>query len=883
MGGNVDRVIPRMATLRSAIVRGGIVFLLFAVFFPISAMAQEVSVEVVPVPALAGEQAQLKIISQEGDPKLLEQPGIPGIKWMPGRSTSMESQIINYKASTKYIAIYFFTPEKEGKIRFPALKVQVGNKKIAANPFDLLVISRKFSARPGGGGKQQDSQQKQGKDKQLKLEDIVFIRASPLVSKPEVYVGEEIPFEIRLYSLNGLNVKCGWPDIQLENAVFKDYSRLNGENPKFAIPFNAREDIDGSTFNTTVFRTAFRIIAPGKVSGKVLVQTVLMIPKDRNSGNRPRDPFNDPFSDDFSLFSPFGAGYDTLKPQLSADIGEIDVKPLPAPEPDSNFLGLVGEWKIDPELSPDTDKVKTGETLTLSLKVRGDGTTETLKAPELKVDGFRIYPPEIDKDKSMPDGTTCTVIRYVLIPVEPGTASVNFNFSSFSPRDGKYSTIPFNRKFKIEKSDEVSSQQIISDTGPAAGTGQKAVEKPKRKNELLNPKTGKGSCVKVPLWGNHIAATGVFFALGILIPLLSEIMLLWRERLVRDPLLRRRLEARRRKGAVMRELRAASADGIHVAVRNHVLPYMNDILGTPPGTSAGELSEHIEDKELAQCLCDAESSSYMPGAVSPSELKDRLIKALGRFSLIAVSMSVLCAAAISAETPKKAEAAKAGPTDPLTCYYNGDFATAAGLLRKEINPSKPNPVLLYNLGDCLYQTGDLPKALVCFERALRLSPRDSDIKENLNLIRRQLMLPELGRSETPADAFMNIRDMLRPDEWLLASSVFFLAAGIFLALRRRFASGGWIGFASASLFMSLLCAAASFSQSQTSYSSENAFIVERNISPHLLPSENSNRASFKFNGGEELKVLEDRNGWLRVRAGSVEGWVEADSIEKLFP
>ncbi len=852
------------------LVRLALPLALLAACFCLPASAQDVSVQVAPVPALAGEQAQLQIVSAEGSPELLEKPQIPGIKWLQGGSSRTETQIINMRTSVRHVSIYPFVPEKEGKTKFPALKVQVGNKKIATNPFELVVMSRKFSVRQPGG-------QKQGQEKQFKFEDIVFMKASPLTEKSEIYVGEEIPFEIRIYSLSGLKFGLGaWPEIQLENAVFRDYSRVNDKNSRFAPPTESSEKIDGNTFNVISIKTAFRIIAPGKVAGKVSVLALLEVPSQKRS----RDPF-----DDFRLFSPFGENYDTVKQELTADIRQFTVKPLPPQEPGSTFLGLVGEWTIAPELSPDSENIKTGETLTLSLKIRGNGTTETLKAPDLKADGFRFYPPETDKDIEMPDGSTCTVIRYVMIPVDPGTASLDFNFSYFSAKEGKYVGAPLSRRFKIEKSKDVSSQQVVSDAGTAAAPEQKGAELPKRKSDLLHPKAAAGPPVELPIWKNHLAATFAFFALGILIPLLTEILLLWRERLVKDPLLRRRLEARRRKGAVMRELRAADAEGIHVAVQNLVLPYLNDLLGAPPGTSAGELSKRIEDKELSQCLCDAESSSYMPGAVSPSELKSRLIKALGRFSAVLISLAALCATALSddqANMPPLPGSRNAA-SDPLACYYNGDFAAAAEMFRKSISQTNPSPGLLYNLGDCLYQTGDLPKALVCFERALRLSPRDSDIKENLNLIKRKLMLPETGRSETPAEAVMNIRDLMRPDEWLLASSLFFLLSGIFIAARRRFASRSWIGFASAAIFISLLCAAASFSQTQTSYSRDTAYIVERNISPHLLPSDNSNRASFKFNGGEEVRLVEERNGWLRVRAGNAEGWIKADCIEKLFP
>ena len=68
-------------------------------------------------------------------------------------------------------------------------------------------------------------------------------------------------------------------------------------------------------------------------------------------------------------------------------------------------------------------------------------------------------------------------------------------------------------------------------------------------------------------------------------------------------------------------------------------------------------------------------------------------------------------------------------------YEKGQFENAAIAYRDIIESGYENADVYYNLGNCYYQTGDIVKALVNYERALRLRADDGDILNNLQLIR----------------------------------------------------------------------------------------------------------------------------------------------------
>ena len=850
----------------------------FLVFYATG--ADDLDVQIEPIPLLIGETAQLKLISSVGSPQLIDFPEIPGVKWLSrSPSSSQQTTIINGRKSSMYISVYPFAATKEGKISIPPLKVSVNSKKTLTEAFEANAFKRKLSVQSQPG-----SDESSGSEKELSaIEDLIFIKAYPLTDKQEVIVGEEIPFEIRLYMLNGLKCEPTWPEIKLENVIFKDYSSVNQQNPLFEPVRTSEEKVKGRNFTVVLFRTAFRPISSGELKGEVSSTCRILIPRDRNQRqNRNRDPF----FGDLDLFSPFSSQYEELKHDLTASVGPIQVKPLPPCPDGSEFLGIVGNWNVIPEIS--TEKLRTGETVTLKLLISGEGTIETLKAPEISIPGFRVYPPEIGKATLVPGGKSRNDIRFVLIPLEEGPASINLNFCYFSTQSGKYVEVPFKRNFTVAKGDSKANTEVFLETVNPNEKIEGSKKKPKP-NGLLAPKKTSGSEFSLPLWENMIFPSMVLFLLAFLIPLGVETGRAWKLKINADPVLKRKMEARSRRSRILREIRKSGDAEIHNTIQNSVLPFIIDSLGLPPGTSITELVKHVDDKELADCLKEGEVSSYMPGAMSGADLRKRLLNGLKKSFMI---FAILLAASWTqgADKEKASEPAHAATpppaassSDPLDAYYNGDFAKAAQYYKDRLNLKRPDPVVLYNLGDCLYQLGELPQALVCFERALRLSPRDSDVRENLNHIRRKLALPEKGGIEHPSDLIGAARDFLRPDEWILLGGIFCLAAGILFTLRRSFTSKSWMIVFAVLLLLTVISIVAPMIQYETSYSGDIAFITERNIPTYMLPTENAERAQFRFNDGEEVQALEERNGWTRIRSGGSEGWVRSDHIQRLWP
>ncbi len=74
----------------------------------------------------------------------------------------------------------------------------------------------------------------------------------------------------------------------------------------------------------------------------------------------------------------------------------------------------------------------------------------------------------------------------------------------------------------------------------------------------------------------------------------------------------------------------------------------------------------------------------------------------------------------------------------LKAYAKGDFQTAATTWQALVDEGHGSPELVYNLGNAYYRLGDAGRAVLGWERALWMDPRQRDARANLELIRPRL-------------------------------------------------------------------------------------------------------------------------------------------------
>ncbi len=832
------------------------------------AASARLDVAIQPNPLMVGETAQFEITSDEAVPKLERLPRIPNVQWLGGPSIRQSIEINNFRRSVKVTAGYAFRAMTPGRLSFPAMAVTVKGRRLMTPPVSCEVKQAQVQA-PGS--------------RQMRLGDLAFVRVRlGAGSSPpsRIYVGQEVPLEIRVYACEQLFRDLSYPEIEIENASFRDTSAQNRQNSKFLIPRQRREIRNGVPFTVIPFVCRITPLSEGKLTGSGSVQ-VRLVARRRRSSRRPADPF-DPFGFFDDPFSPFGRS--RLIPRtLTFTVPAVPVAPLPpAPKEAGIFLGLVGDWRL--ALRTDAASVRVGEPLTLELRISGTGGLDALRPPKLDLPGFRTHEPEVKKNTA---GTqSSATLTWALVPLEPDAVLAPLVFSTFDPEKGKYEPCRFALPVKVKPAPAAATaRSVVADSGKPTEKRLQPTPEKHAATDIFYIKTRLGPYVRRPLWRNTAAPSLALLLFGAAFYFGCLGLAVHRERLSGSESYRRRREALAKRSRLLRELRNCAGGRCEGVICEQLVPYISALCDLPPGTTPEVLAEYLRprDPAVADMLIQAEQGSFMPDAatrIDPRELLRRL-RRLGFFLFVAGLFTVGPVSEVRAGEPEEAVAG-ASIQDATRAYEEGHVARAEAVYRRLERAGAQNPALLYNLGNCAYRLGRLGEAAAFYEQARRLAPRDSQIVENLNFVRSRLGLPPVRQVRNPVELLAYLRDDLRPDEWGLLAAVLVFLGCIWAGtrrLRRRSAVSG-VGAAAAGV---LVCVLAIWSQFQTTYRPEaHGVVLSTRAAPHLLPSADSDKAKFALKPGETVRILEERTRWYRVRAGESEAWVEKNCVRRVW-
>lgn len=209
-------------------------------------------------------------------------------------------------------------------------------------------------------------------------------------------------------------------------------------------------------------------------------------------------------------------------------------------------------------------------------------------------------------------------------------------------------------------------------------------------------------------------------------------------------------------------------------------------------------------------------------------------------------------------------------------YAEGKFAEAAELYSRQIETGTVSPALYFNLGNALYKSGEIGKAVIAMRSAQRLAPRDPEIQANLQFIRNQIQGPTLKRS-----ALQNWFGRLKINEWTLITCAFFwsvlllVAAGqVRTSVWRAVRGATWVAVAGLLLFSTCLGVAVKAASIPTAVVTTGTATVRNG------PLEAAD-AVFTAHGGAEFRVDDQKNGWILVEAIGQSGWINSNQVQIL--
>lgn len=240
--------------------------------------------------------------------------------------------------------------------------------------------------------------------------------------------------------------------------------------------------------------------------------------------------------------------------------------------------------------------------------------------------------------------------------------------------------------------------------------------------------------------------------------------------------------------------------------------------------------------------------------------------------LPSVALRSVLSPALAAEVFLKANAA----------YEEGAYAKAAAGYQRLVREGFDDGRVQFNLGNALLRHGELGRAIASYLRSRAASPRDEDVRANLDFARQStkdaIAPPE--PSEVLSTLFfwhfaLSHRELAIG---LLAVNLIFWAV---LALGLVWPSRELIRWASFLLLVLLLTLATSLLVHRF-LDRPLAVIVPQEVSAHTAPEEGS-VVRFKLHAGTELRVQDQRPGWMRVSLpDGQQGWIAEEWIELVY-
>jgi len=235
--------------------------------------------------------------------------------------------------------------------------------------------------------------------------------------------------------------------------------------------------------------------------------------------------------------------------------------------------------------------------------------------------------------------------------------------------------------------------------------------------------------------------------------------------------------------------------------------------------------------------------------------------------LVAVAV-MLCPANVRADGPT------AGFDAANKLYEEAKYSEAAAAYQKLIQAGQVSAAVYFNLGNAFFKAGHLGLAIKAYHDAAGISPRDPDLRANLQFAREQTQGPTLlpGR-------WQRALNWLTLNEWTLLACGFVwlwfvsysfaqLRPSSRIPLRNSLILVAVVGFASCG------CLAAAFQQNQ---SARTAIVISRNATVRHGPLPEAPEA-FLVHDGAELRVLDQKDEWLQVEVGQRIGWLRKDEV-----
>ncbi len=217
-------------------------------------------------------------------------------------------------------------------------------------------------------------------------------------------------------------------------------------------------------------------------------------------------------------------------------------------------------------------------------------------------------------------------------------------------------------------------------------------------------------------------------------------------------------------------------------------------------------------------------------------------------------------------------------------YNEGLYDSSIVLYKAILNQKLHSSELYFNMGNAYFKNNNLPEAILYYEKALKLSPNDEDIKYNLSITNSMIVdkienVPQLFYKQW----WNYFYDLYSTNTWAIISILiwilFLISLGVFLLSRSR-SKKKFVFYITVLIFIAAL-GSFGFASQKYYFSKENkeAIIFTPTITVKSSPTKNSVDL-FVVHEGTKVKIIDKLDNWnkVKIKDGSI-GWLPSDSME----
>ena len=861
---------------------------LMALAAVMAAAQADIKVQVHNVVA-ADEQFNVTFII-EGEAKTTDFEWQPGddfqLLWGPqqGRSTSM--QIINGKTTKSVQTTYSYVlrPVRQGKFTLPRASAKVKGQSIYSKPAAIEVVASGSSSSGSSRGQSSGSSSAQTQQPTRSAtgtipDDDIFLTVS--LSRSNVVVGEPITATIKLYQR--VNV------VGFEGVTFPSFNGFWSQ--ELQAPTNiefTRETYNGQIYNSALLRKF--ILIPQR-QGAVTIdpsEIVCLVNIRVSSGGS-------------SIFDGFFDDYRTVRKKVTSRPVTVNVAPLPSGAP-ASFAGGVGDFRISASVSKDS--LKTHEAASLLVTITGNGNVSLLEAPKVNFPpDMEVYDTKVSEkiDKGGVSGSK--YYEYPFIPRSHG---------DFVIEPIKYSFYDVNRKEYVTLETEPISLNVAR--GNEVDNGGMVITAPSQKDVKNLGSDIRFISVKSP----DLKAKGVFFVgsalFWILVVLIFVIAFVtW--------MALRKIAARKadvvgtknRKATKMALKRLALAEtflkqnlytAFYEELHKALVGFISDKLNISAADFSRErIAESLKEGNVGEeyitsfiGLLDAcEFARYSPSAghdamaahyeaaldvISSidSSMKARKSSPKGAMALLLFAALPFAASAQSEYQDSLWNAANAA-------YAEGRWMDAASDYELISSMGLESAPLYCNTGDAYFKDGNIPKAILYYERALKIDPSYADARYNLELLSGTIQDRIVPVPEFVLKAWARKLCYAMDSDSLAVLFLVFFALTLGLALLFVLSpsvAGRRTGFFAGivTLMISAACLTFSIWQKNEYMTADDAIVMRPVTSVKSSPSSEVSKDLFILHEGTKVKIIDEVGAWKNIElADGRQGWLHSEDIE----